>query len=531
MSAALPRPASLSWSEQLEIDALCDQFESELNHRPETRIEDFIAAATHPVPAQLLFELAAVECEIRRNRGEDVDLSAYKARFPGADHRFLLPAIEYPFPQSQDVTPSETDPPADTVKSPQTRATLKHFELLEVVGRGGFGTVWRSVDTRLEREVAVKVPRVEQLSPAGRFEFLREARAAANLRHPNIVAVHEISEDGGVLFIVTDFIDGPSLREQLRSRRFAHRNAAELVSALAGAVDYAHQRGIVHRDLKPANVLIDLEGKPYITDFGMAQRTAEKDNRDLNGWLAGTPLYMAPEQARGDYLKTDPRTDVYALGVILYEILCGTTPHRGGQLPELLHRINHESPAPPRSIDPDIPPELEAIALKSLAKEPGARFQSAREMGEAIGRFIARPSTEGTTASAASINRRVWLGGVAAGAIALPLAIFTATRRHQVVAEPETCWVEMTTDPGGCEITAVKINEETGEPDARHITTAVGRTPLRMGLAPGDYLIVAVLNESRFHEAAVANLKRNRGSDNEPGELVWKKTSLGRSNG
>jgi WD40 repeat protein/tRNA A-37 threonylcarbamoyl transferase component Bud32 len=273
--------------------------------------------------------------------------------------------------------------------SPNDCQKLGRFELLGTLGQGAFGTVYKARDLELDRLVAVKLPRAGNLAgPAELDRFLREARSVAQLRHPSIVAVHEVGQSDGLPYLVSDFVEGVTLTDLLSARRPTARESAELTAAVAEALDYAHQQGIIHRDIKPSNIMIGPDGRPHVMDFGLAKRDAGEITMTMEGQVLGTPAYMSPEQARGEARRVDGRSDVYSLGVVLYRLLTGELPFRGTTR-MLLHQVLYDDPRPPRRLNDRLPRDLETICLRALAKEPRSRYQTAGDFAADLRRFMA----------------------------------------------------------------------------------------------------------------------------------------------
>jgi WD40 repeat protein len=303
-----------------------------------------------------------------------------------------------PPPAARD-TRAEEAPPAPAApfrvrspgeeRGPPPLGRVGRFELRAALGQGTFGRVYRAYDPALDREVALKVPRHGADRPGAVERFLEEARAAARLRHPNVVAVFEVGQADGQWFIASELVDGLPLSARLAECRPSFRRAAQWVRDLALALEYAHGQGIVHRDVKPANVLIDRHERAQLMDFGLATRADGDPNRPADEGRVGTPAYMAPEEAGGRAHAGGPPGDQYSLGVVLYELLTGLLPYQGTAAVVMARAADpRRRPPPPRQIDPEVPPDLEAVCLKALAKEPRHRYPSAGEMAADLQRWL-----------------------------------------------------------------------------------------------------------------------------------------------
>jgi serine/threonine-protein kinase len=250
------------------------------------------------------------------------------------------------------------------------------YRLERLIAEGGFGQVWRAMDTALQRPVAVKITTLECVG---------EARRVASLRHHGIISVHDVGHEAGLCFIVFDLVEGTDLARRIRENRPDWQEAARLAAEVAGHLHHAHEKGFVHRDIKPANILLDEKGKPVLADFGIAVTECELRHETMTS--IGTLAYMAPEQliAGG---QVDLRTDLYGLGVVLYELLTGSVPFTDTTLAGLRMRVLSEDPQPVRSLNAEVPPELEQICLKCLSKAARDRYTSARELQEALTDFL-----------------------------------------------------------------------------------------------------------------------------------------------
>lgn len=265
------------------------------------------------------------------------------------------------------------------------------YELFEEIARGGMGIVYRARQVDLNRFVAVK------LILGGRFagemelqRFRAETEAVARLDHPHIVPIYEVGQHGGQQYFSMKLVVGGNLSGQMERFRSDNRSAAQLLAQVARAIHHAHQHGILHRDLKPANILVDVQGQPHITDFGLAKNLEKASNLTLSGMVMGTPSFMAPEQATGRAKEVTASTDIHALGAILYQMLTGVPPFQAETPLETLRQVAEETPRPPTSLNPGTDRDLATVCLKCLAKDPARRYQSAEALAEDLERWLRR---------------------------------------------------------------------------------------------------------------------------------------------
>jgi tRNA A-37 threonylcarbamoyl transferase component Bud32/Leucine-rich repeat (LRR) protein len=323
--------------------------------------------------------------------------------------------------QAQEPTATVSVPPtvdADpAVKGAFHQRRLGRFQLLRLLGAGSFGEVYLAQDPQLQRQVALKIARPHRLGDMADFErFFREARAAAQFKHPHIVPVFEVGQEGKSPYIVSAFIEGESLAERLERQRYSIKEAVVLIGQLADAVHYAHQKGVFHRDLKPGNVMIDSQGASHLMDFGLARRLEGEELQTQEGDVIGTPAYMSPEQARGEGHAVDARSDLYSLGVVLYELLAGRRPFSGSVF-DVIRQVQVAEPLSPRRWDTKISRDLEAICLKAMAKRPDDRYPSVLHFAEDLGRWQSNRPVEARrislTARAGKWMRRHPLSSIA----------------------------------------------------------------------------------------------------------------------
>lgn len=406
---------------QRENDQVCDQFEAAWQTSGERpKLEGYLAQKTGAGREPLLRELLRLELEYRRRQTESPQIEEYLVRFPqdesavrwafrlapesqdstnshvcgygvpaqlGADRMGALSTCNYAVDLNQS-SPSTINepvgtggPPSGGAPDPRHPAAIGRYRIEGILGQGGFGCVYLAHDETLRRRVAIKVPHARHVaSAADAAPYLAEAQTLASLDHPHIVPVYDIGTTPEFpCYVVSKYIDGANLAWFVEQGKSAPDQAASIVAVVADALHYAHKQGLIHRDIKPHNILIDRQGVPYLSDFGLALR--EEDVGKGSGY-AGTPAYWSPEQAKGEGHRADGRADIFSLGIVLYELLTGRRPFGGDSMDELCRQILSRDTKPPRQLDDCIPRELERICLKALSKTPKERYSTAKDLAD-----------------------------------------------------------------------------------------------------------------------------------------------------
>ncbi|MCA9186358.1 MAG: protein kinase [Pirellulaceae bacterium] len=380
------------------IDAICDKFERSWRGGQGPIIEQFLANCDDRDRSILMRELIALEVALRLGANETFDTDEYHQRFSadrsvveaalylcqqGVNEASFAPTAKYDL--ACDARAPQAGPDVSEAETPQA---IGRYQVIRSLGRGGFADVYLASDPDLEREVALKVPRMDRFSGEAALDFfVEEARKAAQLDHPGIVRIYDVHREAGLVAIVQQYLSGGDLTQYAGERRLPYRQVAEMVLQIANAIGYAHRRHYIHLDLKPANILLDQAGKPYVADFGIALH--ESRQRELRGEVIGTYAYMSPDQVRGETHRLDGRADIWSLGIIMYELLTGRRPFFAETPDDMRDQIENTEPRPPRQLDPNIPRELARICLVCLSKKVTDRYTATADLIDDLQHWLA----------------------------------------------------------------------------------------------------------------------------------------------
>lgn len=446
---------SLSFSQTEQIDQICGAFEAAWKKAAredldQPKLEEYLEQAPFPECSRLVRELFLIEFECLSDAGRTPSREEYRQRFPG--YVTLLEAIwsgdsnrstdqkrrsQHPEETAEDKAPSDINPFGTTLSvanrqledtatfcgvsepstAPDGLPSFSDYELLEEIGKGGMGVVYRARQKSADRIVALKVVRPERLDGFREQKrrdviqrFRTEARAAARLDHENIVTVYDVGEDSDRHYYSMRFVNGKSLGDLIADEPLDARRAARYIELVARAVHEAHQVGILHRDLKPQNIIVDAKtDRPLVADFGLAKLSQEGRDLTIAGEVFGSPPFMSPEQAL-DSANVAAASDVYSLGATLYALLTGRPPFQGGSIPQILRRVIEDQPDRPRKLNNTVDRDLETICLKAMAKEPANRYASAEALANDLERYQSERSIRASRSSLGALRRIQWDG-------------------------------------------------------------------------------------------------------------------------
>ncbi|MFO0818371.1 MAG: protein kinase [Pirellulales bacterium] len=374
------------------LDSLCDQFESQWQAGAVPALDSFLAQVPPEDQQALLEELLPLDIAYRRQRGEELTTHGYAQvcpQFASLVSEFMRGRVA----RGETTGHSDTEPIVPVARPSLQGQQLGDYDLIEEIGRGGMGVVYKAHQRSLDRVVAIKtILSGPQATSQSIERFVSEAQLAATLHHPGIVPIYEIGEREGLHYFSMEYVKGQSLHEYVNSEQSSPTRIAELVGQIAEIVHFAHERGVLHRDLKPSNVIVGEGGRVRVMDFGLAKRMESSGQRTQAGEVLGTPSYMSPEQARSDWERVDRRSDVYSLGAILYSLLTSRPPHEGASPILTIVSVLHESPVPPSDLRPDLDEKLEQICLRCLAKDPDVRYATVDELQRELETYVQSPT-------------------------------------------------------------------------------------------------------------------------------------------
>lgn len=416
----------------------------------------------------------------RRQRGESVSEEAFLSEHPDyavelREHLCGLDLIRDLGSSDSDVTRASPalrgtgSSAVDPLTSNSTPLPEIHgYQVLKQIGRGGMGVVFKAIQLSTKRVVALKLLLEGPLAAeSSRRRFEREIALAAQLRHPGIIPIYDSGEFDGRMYYAMEHVFGLALTDHLRSNQLDIRGRVELFLRICEPISHAHMRGVIHRDLKPSNILIDGTGDPHILDFGLAKAGTIGDvvNTSITAQIVGTPAYMSPEQASGDPTGIDIRVDVYALGIMLFEVLTGQMPYDTNcAMGKVLHNIAHAEPPSPSKINPKIDPDLSTIVLKALQKRKEDRYQSVDTLAGDLRRFLAGEPITAKPASAVYLLKKVLfrhklVSGVAAAAILFAASMFVIVHYFSKKLEEKTVKLEQSVEDARRSREQLAINE------------------------------------------------------------------------
>ncbi|WP_013627838.1 serine/threonine protein kinase [Rubinisphaera brasiliensis] len=469
--------------ETLPYHDLCDRFESALRSGLNPQIEEYLKNTQGPDRSTALVQLVMIELQYLFDRGGSPEIEQYFSRFPG-DHA----AIEELLPYWKELKKAVEKSTSETRLAPPERM-LGRFELYAKVGSGGFGEVWRAYDPRLKRTVAIKIMDPQTTTVSDLDMARHEASVAAQLNHPNIVSLHEFVDDDEATYLVSEYINGSDLRMFLQQGRVSQKMAVDICRQIARGLQHAHDQGIVHRDIKPGNILITHEEMPKLTDFGIARWSQADRTISDSRKMIGTVVYMSPEQVLCS--KAKPESDVYSLGVVLFELLTGKPPFTGTP-DKIMHGHRSVSAGFSAEDRKRIPRDLQTICLKALHKRVCDRYHSAAEFADDLDRFA-----NGQPPKARRLNRlqrawrRVLRRPVQTLVTLASMALFLsglAFLNYEPPVDDGRREITIESTPVGAEVTVERRDDKTFVPQ-RSNADILMKTPGKLRLKPGHYRV------------------------------------------